>query len=139
MSSNTPTMTFVVGIIEKRFSYKNKKNETAYGQKIFIRSDSHKYIMAWDHEDYSGQFKEGQTIITQNLVSKDHNDGYKYYTAGKNAHLELYEDPMEINEDGVPEQEVKTQKNFTPDSLVEQLAILNDTLKTLLDLLRQKL
>lgn len=118
--STTATMTFKIGTIERRFSNSKGTGTWKTGQKIFIRNDIHKYIMCWDHDDYSKEFKEDDVIITQNLMSKE-KDGIKFYTAGKNAHLELYQADEIIThrdhlEDPIPDDPPITSKkdNITP-------------------------
>ena len=116
--STTATMTFKIGIIERRFSNSKGTGTWKTGQKIFIRNDIHKYIMCWDHDDYSKEFKENDAIITQNLLSKE-KDNIKFYTAGKNAHLELYqaEDDIAITDPDVMREvrkQVKKADNITP-------------------------
>lgn len=114
--SNTPTMILDVGVVEKQFPNKTGAGQWKIAQKIFIRNDTHKYIMCWDHDEYF--FKEGQKIITQNLTSKEY-QGVKTYSAGKNAGLETYEDPSfdDITDRKIGSVTVKD--NITPKSTID--------------------
>lgn len=111
--SATATMTFKVGTVEKQFPFTNNKGQQSKGQKIFIRNEIHKYIMCWDHPDYIKDFREDDVIITQNLISKE-KDNIKYYSAGKNAHLEIYQAEEETNVHEVLESLDKMKDNITP-------------------------